>query len=472
MDSAVNDNAPVKPAQWSAAAQRRLRLAQLLGLAMTLCGAGVFLAGTNVRAQEANLLITSGPTLLIAGLALIVMAARTRSMPPDRLYQPRSIVTPRMLFILVWVAGFSLSFFLLAADTSTTARQMLTLLLSITLMISGALWCFRWLSNKLRKQWPQQLDPTSEFLLQHPTLAKVTTSPPLQQPDPSSEFLLQWMPAWTVPWAGLWGVISTVPAFVVEGALTLLVAALFRPTLTGVARSTLSPLEMVRRLLDNPVLIVLSAIGAVIVAPMIEEAIKTFGLRLMRGSIRRPLDGWLLGFAIGLGFGVLEGTFYLADLGNWLLGGWLRLGALLLHGFATAIVGLAYARSLQTGRRRDLVGGYARGVTLHGVWNASALGVTGIAIGFVRPNAFVVCAGLLCFVMLFVLMVYVLPRIARAGTQSSVQETYRQASQSLPMSWSPMRYNIGWRWMGSRPEYATPSPQPAVTPMQPIDSVP
>ena len=70
--------------------------------------------------------------------------------------------------------------------------------------------------------------------------------------------------------------------------------------------------------------------------------------------------------------------------------------------------------------------------------------------------------------LLIALIVYVLPRIALAGTQSSVQEAYQQSKLSLPPDWAPMLYNVGWRLMGNRPEYATSSSPPEATPEQPI----
>jgi hypothetical protein len=48
-------------------------------------------------------------------------------------------------------------------------------------------------------------------------------------------------------------------------------------------------------------------------------------------------------------------------------------------------------------------------------------------------------------------MVLLIRRVARAGVQSSIQEDYQQAGVPLPDSWSPMKFNVGWRLVGRHP---------------------
>ena len=256
-------------------------------------------------------------------------------------------------------------------------------------------------------------------------------------------------------WAGVWGLISTIIAFVVEAAPVLLVALLAGVSFTDVSRAPLSPYESLTRVLDNPVLLVVIFLGAVVAAPIIEEAVKALGLRWLRPWIKHPSSGWLLGLAAGLGFGVLEGAFNLDTTDNWLMGSWVRLAALILHGLTTSLTGLGYARYLQSNRRSDLWRGYGRAVIMHGAWNAGAIGLGAIAAAAaLSGNLLFGCGGALAIVGLIVFMILLIRRVSKAGVQTSIQEDFQQANAPLPPGWRPMRFNFGWRLVGNRPAYA------------------
>jgi hypothetical protein len=119
---------------------------------------------------------------------------------------------------------------------------------------------------------------------------------------------------------------------------------------------------------------------------------------------------------------------------------------LILHGIATSLVGVAYARSLMSGQRRAVAAGYGRAVLLHGLWNASAIG---IGVGFGSLTLW--WLGFICLGSLIILIVRMIPRTVLAGVHTVVQVGYQQAAVNLPPEWSPSDYGIGWRLMGSRP---------------------
>ncbi len=415
---------------WSDRAWQRLRQARIIGLLMVLSGAVAFVMGNTLSSMLSSLLANGGLTLLIAGLVVIAAAMRTHGISPAQLFAPASIVNPRMWFVLLWGAGIALVVMLNTAEPSETTEQILMLIVSTPLMVVGGLWILRWLGGQLSRQWPQDLATA--------TLVS-----------------LQWVPAWTVIWAGVWGLISTVAALVIEAAPVLLLAFLSGASFNAVSRTQLSPYESLMRVLHNPVLLVLTFLGAVVVAPIIEEAAKALGLRWLRPWIKHPSSGWLLGLAAGLGFGMLEGAFNLDSTSNWLVGGWVRLAALLLHGLATSLTGLGYARYLQSNRRSDLWRGYRRAVIMHGVWNASAIGLGAIAgTAFLSRSLLLTCAGALAVVGLIVFMVLLIRRVSKAGVQTSIQEDFQQTGVPLPIEWKPMRFNLGWRLVGNRPVYA------------------
>jgi RsiW-degrading membrane proteinase PrsW (M82 family) len=428
-------------AYWSDGAMRRLTQARLLGLLAVLIGASAYIMGKSQSTVIASLLSSSGLTLLAAGLIVIVAAARTRGLAPDQAFVPRPITHPRMWFVLTWGAGIAVAAFLLFLSLPEIVEQLIMLMLSLGLMLAGSVWALRWLSGQRVKFWPL-----------------------------NSELRLRWVPMWTVLWAGVWGVISTFLAIVIEAAPVLALALLSGSAFDEVPPTRLSSYESLARAIHNPALLVLIFAGAVIGAPLIEEAVKAVGLRGFRRWIQHPVDGWLLGFTVGLGFGLLEGAFNLDTTENWFLGGWVRLAALLLHGLATSLTGLGYARYLQTRRRSELWRGYGHAVIMHGLWNACALTIAfaGIAMGLsaFTLNVLLVCLVGALIIGLAVFMVLLIRRVARAGVQSSIQEDYQQAGVPLPNGWTPMKFNLGWRLVGRQPIVvpATVTAQPEVTP--------
>jgi RsiW-degrading membrane proteinase PrsW (M82 family) len=89
-----------------------------------------------------------------------------------------------------------------------------------------------------------------------------------------------------------------------------------------------------------------------VVAPVIEEALKASGVANFRRLFRQPADGPVFGASVGLGFGFFETFLY--GLGAFVVGG-LEAGialilvrsvsSVLLHGSTTGMFGYGYARS-------------------------------------------------------------------------------------------------------------------------------
>jgi RsiW-degrading membrane proteinase PrsW (M82 family) len=407
----------------------------MIGLGAVVIGAVMFAVGEAQNTIVNSLLSSSGLTLLVAGLIVIVAAVRTRGIAPDQSFVPHPITNPRMWFVLAWGAGVAVAVILLFLRPADIVEQLIMLALSLSLMLAGSVWTMRWLGGQRAKFWP-----------------------------PSPELVLRWVPSWTVIWANVWGVVSTFLAMVIEAAPVLALAILSGTALDEMPQTRLSSYEGIERAINHPELLVLIFVGAVLGAPLIEEAVKAAGLRGLRRWIQRPADGWLLGFAAGLGFGLLEGAFSLDTAGNWFVGGWARLAALLLHGLATSLTGLGYARYLQTRQRGELWRGYRRAVIMHGLWNASALTIAymGIALGLgtITLNPLLVCLAGPLIIGLVIFMVLLIRRVARAGAQSSIQEDHQQAGVPLPGGWSPMKYNLGWRLVGRHPIFVPVTAQP------------
>jgi RsiW-degrading membrane proteinase PrsW (M82 family) len=89
-----------------------------------------------------------------------------------------------------------------------------------------------------------------------------------------------------------------------------------------------------------------------VIAPLVEEALKGSGVVAFRASFRQLADGPVFGASVGLGFGFFETFLY--GLGAYLVGGLSAgltlilirsISSVLLHGSSTGMFGYGYARS-------------------------------------------------------------------------------------------------------------------------------
>ncbi len=420
---------PVEPPHWSNRARWSLIAAQVIGAIAVVSGAILIFNPTPLRSLSDVLRLGLGLTILPLGAGVVYLAYRTVHSAPDQLYQLKSIQTPRAWFFVIWGVGFLASLFLLGGSLSTIQPiWIVDTTLAALLMISGGLWALRWVSNKIDDEWP-----------------KGRVDAPPARP-------LQWPRGWSMGWAGLIGSFSTLVAGVSEVVLGLLVLPFVQPLLANTLRSSSDTLTVVRRLFSSPAFVLLLWVAVAIIAPMIEEACKALSLRLLRSQVQQPIGGLLIGVTAGFGFGAVESALYLSSLGSWLFMSWLRLSTLILHGIATGIVGVAYARSLHSGRKRDLLSGYARTVILHGAWNTVALA---FSVGQLVPDGLLIV--LISVAILLAAIRFIIPNTVTAGVQTIIQEEYQRADQPLPPEWAPMNYSMGWRLMGSRPIFVTPT---------------
>ena len=137
--------------------------------------------------------------------------------------------------------------------------------------------------------------------------------------------------------------------------------------------------------------------GAVLVAPVVEEALKALGIVAILVLGRRPLDGVVDGFVyagmVGVGFAFTENILYLGTAlletgGEGLVATFLLRGVVspFAHPLFTAATGIAIALATRRrGAARYLVAlaGLAVAILLHGLWNTMAGGLGGFLSTFV-----------------------------------------------------------------------------------------
>ena len=128
-------------------------------------------------------------------------------------------------------------------------------------------------------------------------------------------------------------------------------------------------------------------LGASVIAPITEEAVKAFALivllLVLRREIDSPIDGLIYGGIVGFGFAAVENVFYL--LGAYAEGGvgsvlglaFVRAGVFgLNHAMYTAFTGLGVALSLETRSKGlkllSIAGGFGLAVGAHALHNTLA----------------------------------------------------------------------------------------------------
>jgi len=191
------------------------------------------------------------------------------------------------------------------------------------------------------------------------------------------------------------------------GAVFSVIIALIFSIILLVTLNQVQPLNdfLAKRFSDVPIII-----GALIVAPIVEEAAKALGVRAGRPQIQALLDGLVYGAAAGLGFSATENLFYGI---NALLspdGGAIAslvtiavrsFSSSFLHASSTAVVGYGLAKMWLTHKRWAFLPFYLIAIIMHATFNllvslgqlyATQYGELGGFIGFVAAVAFALTA--------------------------------------------------------------------------------
>jgi RsiW-degrading membrane proteinase PrsW (M82 family) len=126
-----------------------------------------------------------------------------------------------------------------------------------------------------------------------------------------------------------------------------------------------------------------STLGAfflvLVLAPLVEEALKASGVVRAKAQIRLVSDGPVYGASVGLGFGFFETLLY--GVGAYVTGGLVAglglifvrsISSVLLHGSSTAMFGYGYAESRLSGRGHLAGAYYLVAVGMHAGFNALA----------------------------------------------------------------------------------------------------
>ncbi len=187
-------------------------------------------------------------------------------------------------------------------------------------------------------------------------------------------------PWWNVLKAFVWGAVLSVLVAIVASIILLV-------TLGQIG----SVNDFFARRFTDPTI----AIGALVVAPIAEEAAKGLGVQAGRPETQALLDGLVYGAAAGLGFSATENLLYGVEaLVN-------PNGSSFLHASSTAVLGYGIAKTWLTRRTWAFLPFYIVAVTMHATFNfltslgqlyATQYGEVGETIGFAAAVGFALVA--------------------------------------------------------------------------------
>ena len=195
-------------------------------------------------------------------------------------------------------------------------------------------------------------------------------------------------------------------AFAWGAVFSVIIAIIFSLVLIATLGQIRPLTEFLARRYNDPD-VVLLILGAVIVAPVVEEAAKGLGVRAGRSEVQALVDGLVYGAAAGLGFSATENLFYgintlLSPDGgasaSLIVIAIRSFSSSFLHASATAVVGYGLAKSWLTGRASAVLPFYLVAVVMHATFNLlTTLGQLyatpyGEAIGFGAAIIFAIVA--------------------------------------------------------------------------------
>jgi hypothetical protein len=133
------------------------------------------------------------------------------------------------------------------------------------------------------------------------------------------------------------------------------------------ARELLSPL------LTKPGVIVMALLYTALLVPAVEEIFKPLGVWLLASKLDSSAQGFALGALSGASYALIETIGVSGQGGEWASLLFTRIGTGLLHITTSALMGAAIVVAIRQRNYLRLLGTYVLAITLHGLWNTSAI---------------------------------------------------------------------------------------------------
>jgi hypothetical protein len=141
-------------------------------------------------------------------------------------------------------------------------------------------------------------------------------------------------------------------------------------------------LKMLAPYIGNPIVIA-SILGYIaLIVPLIEELLKPLAVWIFARKIDTPAQGFAMGMLSGAAFALIESLNASGDGSTtWPIIVSVRAGTSLLHMTTSGLVGWGIVSAFREKKILRMAGAYLSAVTLHGIWNACAIGAGISSIG-------------------------------------------------------------------------------------------
>jgi hypothetical protein len=216
--------------------------------------------------------------------------------------------------------------------------------------------------------------------------------------------------------------------------------------------------------ITNPLVITSILIFAAVLTPLIEEAVKPAVVWFVGKRLRSPAEGFVLGAICGAGFATMEGIMAASGATQmWGFGLVGRAAASLMHITASGILGWGIASAQLENRYGRLALAYLLSVSIHGLWNGSAvMAVYGSLRTIVQNNqpdligVLFVLGGLGSLLMILMVMLAALPLINHRLRQSMVPAGPQDPGASGLQTSPPMAEVSGNKSTPAQPDIIAP----------------
>lgn len=134
-------------------------------------------------------------------------------------------------------------------------------------------------------------------------------------------------------------------------------------------------LKLFRPYISNPVVIAIAFGYIALIVPMLEELLKPLAVWIFAMKIETPAQGFTMGLICGAAFALIESLNASGDgTVDWPVIVSIRAGTSLLHMTASGLVGWGIVSAFHEKRIMKFFAAYFSAVTIHGIWNACAIG--------------------------------------------------------------------------------------------------
>jgi len=231
-----------------------------------------------------------------------------------------------------------------------------------------------------QKVAPQILAPTAQILAAGIPVALIALlarrlAPPVTARRAWAQFLLG---VWVTPAVALaLEVMTLIPLslFVAVGLMLTPQGLGLLRVLTESPTPTLEQIAPSDLVLGQPWLVVVLLLFAALLVPLVEEALKTISVWPFLRKTITPGEAFLGGVLCGAGYALFEALFLPQPGSEWAITMVSRVGTTLVHAFGAGITSLGLVNAVARQRPWRVLPPYLGAVALHGLWNATVIGM-------------------------------------------------------------------------------------------------